>query len=122
MCSSDLTYGDAKAEYDAVISGLIVALAQKEQPASLPDLQARLARGFVKREAFCKSAKDLVVKTGGEKGVIADIVEGALEPLIKAAVEIYKDARGEDLLTRKTIQTQLEATKWPAFASVLPPS
>jgi hypothetical protein len=35
-------YNNAKAEYDATISGLTVALARKGEPASLPDLEARL--------------------------------------------------------------------------------
>jgi hypothetical protein len=52
-----LTYGEAKAEYDGIVAGLIVALAQKQQPASLADLQARLQRGFDKREAFCRSVQ-----------------------------------------------------------------
>ena len=48
------TYGEAKSEYDGVIAGLVVALARKGQPESLPDLQDRLQRGFDKREAFCR--------------------------------------------------------------------
>ena len=48
-----LAYGEAKAEYDGVIGGLVVALARKGQPESLPDLQARLQHGFDKRQAFC---------------------------------------------------------------------
>ena len=31
-----LAYADAKAEYDAIVAGLDVALAQSDQPASLP--------------------------------------------------------------------------------------
>ena len=37
-------YNDAKAEYDAIVRGLTVALARKGEPASLPDLEARLQR------------------------------------------------------------------------------
>ena len=47
-----LAYGEAKAEYDGIIAGLIIALAQKGAPASLPDIEARLRRGFAKREAL----------------------------------------------------------------------
>jgi hypothetical protein len=49
-----LAYGEAKAEYDGVIGGLVVALARKGQPESLPDLQARLQHGFAagRRRAF----------------------------------------------------------------------
>jgi len=56
----------------------------------------------------------------GEKGPIEEIVSGAIGPLIQAIQAIYFRAKDDDLLTRKTIQTQLEATSWPPFASVSP--
>jgi hypothetical protein len=115
-----LRYGETKAEYDGVIAGLSVALARKEQPASLPDLQGRLQRGFEKREAFCQSAQSFIPQGKGEKGVIDEIVSGAIGPVIQAVQAIYFRAKDDDLLTRKTIQTQLEATSWPTFASIVP--
>ena len=115
-----LGYGEAKAEYDGVIAGLSVALARKEQPTSLPDLQGRLQRGFEKREAFCQSALSFIPKGKGKKGGLGEIVSGAIGPLIQAVQAIYFRSKDDDLLTRKTIQTQLEATSWPAFASVSP--
>jgi hypothetical protein len=116
-----LTYADAKAEYDAIIAGLDVALARKDRPTSLPDLQARLQRGFDKREAFCKSIVPLAPPPApGERGPIADLVSGAVGPLIDAVKAIWLRAKDDDALMRKTIETQLEATKWPSFASVSP--
>ena len=44
-----LAYGKAKAEYDGVIAGLSVALAQRQRPASLGDLEERLGRGVAAR-------------------------------------------------------------------------
>jgi hypothetical protein len=114
----DLTYGEAKAEVDAVIAGLIVALTKEEEPATLPDLETRLVRGVAGREAFCEQVKPLLPAATGEKNFIAELVTGALEPLIAAVKEIYLDAEEADRLTRLTIQTQLEATKWPAFADI----
>jgi hypothetical protein len=115
-----LAYGEAKAEYDAIIAGLIVALARKEQPASLSDLQGRMQRGYEKREALCESALSLIPQGKGEKGIVEEIVKGAIGPIIQAVQAIYFKAKDDDTLTRKTIQTQLEATLWPAFASVSP--
>jgi hypothetical protein len=120
---ASLAYGEAKAEYDGLIAGLGVALAQKAQPPSLPDLQGRLQRGFEKREALCRSVQLLIPQTQtGQRGVIEEIVKGAVEPIVKAVLAIYIRAKDDDLLTRKTIQTQLEATSWPEFASVPPSS
>ena len=114
-----LTYADAKAEYDAIIAGLDVALARKDSPTSLPDLQARLQRGFDKREAFCTSVVRLLPPSApGTRGPVADLVSGAVGPLVDAVKAIWLRAKDDDALMRKTIETQLEATRWPSFASV----
>lgn len=117
-----LTYANAKADYDGIIAGLIVALARGQQPTSLPDLEQQLQRGFEEREAFCKSVQPLVPQSSGQKGVIEEVVSGAVGPVIDALEEIYLDAGRKDELTRKTIQTELEATSWPGFESVMPSS
>ena len=118
LSRGDLTYGEAKAEVDAVIAGLIVALVKEDEPESLPDLETRLEQGVKGREAFCEQVKPLVPDATGEKNVIADLVAGALGPLIEAIKEIYLEAAEADRLARMTIQNQLEATKWPAFAEI----
>ena len=132
VAHGSLAYASAKAEYDAIIAGLSVALARQEQPNSLPDLQARLQRGFEERQAFCKSADALIPQSQGaqgavgEKGVVDAIVSGAVNgavgPLIQALLAIYMRRQDNDALTRKTIQTQLEGAAWPTFASVAPSS
>jgi hypothetical protein len=120
QAQGSLAYAEARAEYDGVIAGLTVALARKGQPQSLPDLQARLQRGFDKREEFCRSVEPLLPKTQGQKGPIADIVSGVVKPVTDALVAIWSRTRDDDALMRKTIQTQLEATSWPAFEKVAP--
>jgi hypothetical protein len=118
LSRGDLTYGQAKAEVDAVIAGLIVALAEDAEPTSLPGLETRLERGVEGREKLCEQVKPLVPDATGEKNVIADLVGGAIVPLIDAVKELYFHAEEADRLTRLTIQNQLEATKWPAFAEI----
>jgi len=114
----EIAYGEAKAEYDGIIQGLIVALARKGEPASLPDLEARMQRGFAARDAFCKSVRALAPSSAGQKSVIADIVRGAVGPVIDAIKAIWMRSKDDDSLMRKTIQTQLEAALWSAFASI----
>jgi hypothetical protein len=118
-----LAYADAKAEYDAIIAGLDVALAQGDQPHSLPDLEARLRHGFDKRQAFCASVEPLVPKPpSGVKGPFTDIIGGVIGPVADAVKAIWLHKLDDDALRRKTIETQLEDTKWPPFASVSPSS
>jgi hypothetical protein len=116
-----LAYTDAKAEYDAIIAGLDVALARGDKPASLPDLEARLRRGFAERVAFCDSVRPLLLPTPcGQKGPLADIAGGAVGPVIDAIKSIWLRTSDDNALMRKTIQTRLEATTWTSFASVSP--
>jgi hypothetical protein len=114
-------YGEARADYDAVVGGLETALAADKRPASVPDLDTRLQRGFDKRTAFCEQAKHLLPpKKPGEKGVVEEIVKGAVGPVVEAVVKIAGEAINGPPGRRETIRTQLEETKWPPFASVSP--
>ena len=120
-----LAYGEAKAEVDGIIAGLVIALSQREAPTSLPDLEARLERAVRAGAALADLTRPLVAPaTAGEKGLVADLVKevvsGAVGPLVEAVRAIWL-ARGEaDRLTRATIQTQLDAARWPAFATITP--
>ena len=122
ISSGRLAYGAAKAEIDAVIAGLIVALAEGGKPDSLATLQTRLEQGTSDLAKFCGTVSDLVPATPGQRNVIADITKAAIEQLVKplseAIATLYKHHREDEALTRLTIQTQLEAAKWPDFASV----
>ena len=117
-----LAYGEAKAEFDSVIAGLNTALAEGGNPESLASLDTKLERGASRLWELCKSASDLVPNTSGRKGVLVELAAAAIEPVIKALSEgvaaLYNDHRKDEALTRQTIQTQLEAAKWPEFGEV----
>lgn len=116
-------YGEAKTEYDAIIAGLEVALAGNHGPASLPNLEMRLRKGFERRTEFCEQAKSLLPsKKPGEKGVVEEIVKGAVGPVVEAIEKIVNEALQGPPRRRDTIRTQLEAATWPSFASVSPSS
>jgi hypothetical protein len=121
IANGSLEYGEAKAEYDGLIAGLTVALARKAMPASLPDLETRLRVGFLKREAFCHSVASIVpAPRPGEKGVVEEIVKGAIGPLVDALKAICLCVHDDNMLARKTVETQLIATIWADFASITP--
>lgn len=113
-----LQYNEAKAEYDGMIAGLSIALVRKRKPDSLSDLRERLRRGFEKREVFCREVREFVPHAPGEKGVLESLISTALAPLIEAIQALYAKTSSENELTRRTILTQLEATKWPDFSSI----
>jgi hypothetical protein len=113
-----LAYSKAKANMDGVIAGLITALALDKEPKSLSDLNVLLEKGVSGRKAFCEQVTSLVPKKPGQKNAFVDLLGNVLNPLIEAATTIYMDVRKTDHLTRITIQTQLEGTKWSTFSEI----
>jgi hypothetical protein len=117
-----LAYSTVKANFDGVIAGLITALSEGESPESLPSLETDLQQGASGLKELCKTAATLLPKVSGQRDIIGDIVksavEAAVEPVTKALITLYEDRQKENALTRQTIQTQLEAAKWPDFGEV----
>lgn len=117
-----LAYATAKADSDAVIAGLITALGESSTPESLSSLESRLERSASGLTQLCTMVAALVPDESGQKGVVAEIVKAALEPLVgvlsAGVTALYNNHRKDKALTRQTIQTQLEAAKWPDFADV----
>ena len=120
-----ITYTNAKADFDAVIAGLITVLSAGQTPASLSSVQEKLSSGTSGLSQFCDTVINLLPKTAGqtEKGVGIDILKAIpLEQLLKMLSDgvsaLYTNHRSDDALTRRTIQTQLESARWPAFSEV----
>jgi hypothetical protein len=120
LSHSELTYASAKAEVDAVIAGLTIVLAQRGTPPDLPDVETRLTRGVQAREAFCRQVTALVPEDPGTRDLLVQITSVVLPPLLEAARTLYTGQTEQDRLLRQTIQTQLEATTWSAFADITP--
>jgi hypothetical protein len=121
----EITYTNAKADFDSIIAGLIVALSAGQTPASLSSLQAKLSSGASGLVEFCGTVSNLLPKTAGqsERDVMVDIAkmipfEQLLKMLSDGVSALYTNHRSDDALTRRTIQTQLEAARWPAFSEV----
>jgi hypothetical protein len=117
-----LAYGVAKADFDAVIAGLSTALAEGAKPKSLPILEASLRRGASGLVTLCKTVDALLPATSGQKSWLGDALKEGIEQLIKPLLEavstIYNNFRSEKAMIRATIQTQLEAARWPEFDEV----
>jgi hypothetical protein len=122
MARGQLVYADAKADTDAVIAGLITTLSAGQTPSSLSSLQTKLSSGVSGLVEFCGTVAKLVPTSAGQKNIVTDIGKVAIEPLLKMLSDgvsaLYNNHRSDDALTRKTIQTQLEAARWPAFYDV----
>jgi hypothetical protein len=123
IARGQLTYANAKADFDAVIAGLIAALSAGQTPASLSSLQAKLTSGVSALLEFSNMVSNLLPDTPGQKGVMDELAKIIpIEPLLKMLSEgvsaLYSNHRNDDTLTRRTIQTQLEAARWPTFSEV----
>jgi hypothetical protein len=117
-----LLYAEAKAESDAVLAGLLVALDQRGGPAALPDLEARLRRAVERDKALAEHVAPLLPDRAGQKAGVGDIlakpVETLFAPVVEAVRTLWQAHRENDALKRATIRTQLEGTRWPEFAAV----
>jgi hypothetical protein len=120
LSRGELAYATAKADVDGVIAGLTVVLAQRGTPPDLPEVEARLTRGVQAREAFCTQVMALVPEDPGTRDFLVPLLGAVLPPLLEAARTLYTGQTAQDRLLRQTIQTQLEATTWAAFADLTP--
>src|SRR3954447_11404707 len=83
-----MMYATAKADDDAVIDGLLAALALNQQPASLPTLEAKLESSTTGLAQFCKMVNDLLPPNlEGQKGVLDAILKVPFDALLKTASE-----------------------------------
>ena len=122
IARGQLTYTTAKADADAVIAGLITTLSAGQAPVSLPSLQGKLSSGVSGLVEFCRTVSNLLPNIGGQKDVVTDIAKVTIGPLLTMLSDgvsaLYNNHRTDDALTRRTIQTQLEAARWPTFSEV----
>ena len=69
VARGQLIYADAKAEADAIIAGLIVALSTKGQPESLSSLQERVERAVTGLADASQSGGKPASQIGGHEGL-----------------------------------------------------
>jgi hypothetical protein len=90
--------------------------------ASLSQLQGKVSSSHAGLIEFCEMVADLIPRASGQKDLMTDIAKTALEPLLRMLSDsvstLYNNYRVDDALTRRTIQTQLEAARWPTFSDV----
>jgi hypothetical protein len=60
------TYTNTKADFDAVIAGLITVLSAGQTPASPSNLQAKLSSGVSGLVEFCGTISNLLPKAAGQ--------------------------------------------------------
>jgi hypothetical protein len=117
-----LLYGEAKADIDAVIDGLLVVLAQRDLPTALPGLEKRLHGAVERTEQLAEHVRALIPDTTGERSGVGDLlaktVEALLAPLVDAVRSLWRARLERDAVLRATIRTQLEGTRWRDFDAI----
>jgi hypothetical protein len=119
-----ITYGDAKAAAEGVITGLTTTLVEGGKPGTLPNVQANVAKAGAGLKEVCDAAIKTASAGPGTKGVLDTILKAPLEPIISAissgVAALWTRRVEKDKLELETIKTQLEAAKWPNFGDVAP--
>lgn len=113
-------YGNAKAQSDGAIAGLLVLLDEGGRPEILPLVQDQFAASGVALRQICEAAtKDA---KPGEKGVWDELAKVAVEPLVNqvsaGVAGLWTRHVDLDRLERESKRTQLEAARWPEFADI----
>jgi hypothetical protein len=115
---AELTYGNGKAEADAVISAFDIALEEGKGLDDLADLEARMKVATEARETLGKQATALVKpEDGKEKGVL-ELVGVVLPDLLKAVGALWTQWRQGETSLRQTIAARLQEARWLDFAKI----
>lgn len=112
----ELAYGEAKASMDGAIARLSVGAIQgTDDVEGAALLQNRLETAIAGRQTFCADVDAMLEEDQGTRSLLADMIGPAVEGLIGGAVDLYLGLREEEMLIRQTIQSQIEAQRWPDF-------
>ena len=93
----------------------------KGKPERLSSLQERAEHIVIGLAQLRNMAETQLPQTESMKD-LSDTLKAATKqsqkPLLDAVTALYSNNRADNELTRETIQTQLEAARWPDFAEV----
>jgi hypothetical protein len=117
LTAAEIAYGDGRAETEAVIAALAIALESGSGPDDRADLDARVERATAARETLGRRAQDLAA---GTRGPALDLLASALPSLLSAIGALWTRRADRDAATRATIATRLDAARWPPFADIAP--
>ena len=100
-------------------AGFTIALVQGGKPENLPRTQANLEKAGKGLKEVCDAAIKAATAAGGTRGVVDEIVKGAVGPVVdalkSAAGALWTQHVEQDKLEMDSIKGQLEAAKWPDF-------
>jgi hypothetical protein len=117
VTAAEIAYGDGRAETEAVIAALIIALEQGTGADDRADLDARIERATAARETLGRRAQDLAAGAGA-RGPALDLLTSALPALLSAVGALWTRRTDRDASSRAAIATRLDAARWPAFADL----
>jgi hypothetical protein len=107
-------YRRAKAEFDEALDAMVAALDGKAQAPERDKVAAYLSASIAQRIAFCRLAEAAAPKDG-QKQIFQDVYNDTLKPTLDAAFTVIGLGKA-DAARRRTVKTQLEASRWPDVA------
>lgn len=116
--SGQLTYGQAKAEMDALITQLQVALIEGMSLANVDVLEGRMGDALAKRDQVCDLAIAAVPPDDRTTKSVEAIVGAVIEGTIGAVVDLIIHRDTLDEARRENLRLELDDQIWPAFGAV----
>ena len=117
ITSAEIAYGGGRAEAEAVIAALIIALHQGKGADDIVDIDTRMSQAVGARETLARRATDLAA---GKKSAGIDLLAKALPSLLLAVGALWRRCGESDVSTRATIAARLESARWLPFADIIP--
>jgi hypothetical protein len=112
-------YEAARSAMDTVITGLIASLDDDSGDVEASKIEKEITGVVEGRLSFCAIVDPMIPKSDGDRNIFADIMRDTLKPTLAAAAGLLGIENSQNnLLRRKTIQTQLEGARWPDFERI----
>jgi len=120
VAMAEIEYGEGRAEIEAVVAALAIALEEGKGADDLAALEARVARAVAARERLARRALTLAAEAGGGiKSALIDLLAPeAIKAVVAAIGGLWRRRAERDKALRQAIAAQLEGARWPAFADL----
>ncbi|GEO80359.1 hypothetical protein ROR02_04900 [Pararhodospirillum oryzae] len=115
-------YEDARAEFNAAIVRLRLALAQGNPDQELEGIKRDLRLASSKRDGFCAHTDALLTATdNGEKSPWAIVIPVVVDVVLQVAEWFMRDTVRKDELRASQYREALNNAQWPLFADIPKP-
>ncbi len=122
LLSGEWLYGEAKAGFDRVLTGMLADLAEGRDPAVSQDLLAEIEAASDLQVVFSRQVQAALPPFDGTRAAYLIVLSKSAGDLVKglvdSAIKIRQEPGQRDALRRQSLISQVEALRWRSFAAI----